>query len=115
MYDVGDAVYTRNFGTHGSKWVPAVVIGIMSAMNYRVQVDEAIWKRYRNQIHPRSTPISMLPESQTALPQLPLLPSPTAMAAPSVAPPATVAIDDETASVTYSETDALPGLRIMVW
>ena len=102
MYAVGDAVYVLNFRTHGSKWVPAVVIGILNAMNYRVQVEEAIWKRHHNQIRPQSTPISMQPELQTDspklnLPQLPMLLSPTAMVAPSVAPPATVAPDHESA------------------
>ena len=100
IYNVGEAVYVLNFGSHGSKWVPAVIISVLSAMNYRVQVDETIWKRHRNQIRPRSMPASMLPDLQTDTPRLnqPWLPTvftPASTSAFSVALSATVTADKE--------------------
>eukprot|EP00117_Sycon_ciliatum_P015218 scpid18577/ scgid6200/ Retrotransposable element Tf2 155 kDa protein type 1 len=63
-YSVGDAVYALNFSNYGSKWVPGVVLSIVSPMNYRIQVDEVVWKRHRNQLRPRSIPGAMIPSLQ---------------------------------------------------
>ena len=58
----GDAVYALNFSRHGAKWVPATVVSVCSPMNYRVQVDESVWKRHRDQLRARTIPTAMLPE-----------------------------------------------------
>ena len=70
-YKVGDSVYALNFGVHGSKWVPGVVSAVLSPMNYQVQVDDALWKRHRNQLRPRTVPTSMLPELSPPTSQMP--------------------------------------------
>ena len=54
----GDAVFTLNFGVHGAKWVPGHIVTARSALSYEVQVQDAIWKRHRNQLRPRSVPLS---------------------------------------------------------
>ena len=60
VFSVGQPVYTLNFSKYGEKWVPGVVTDVHSPMNYQVQVDEASWKRHRNQLRPRTLPESLV-------------------------------------------------------
>ena len=53
-FNVGQSVYVMNLGKHGSKWVPAVILSCLSAYNYKVKVNNFIWKRHRNQIRQRT-------------------------------------------------------------
>ena len=52
-FNVGRPVYVLNFGNHGSKWVPAVILSCVSVYNYKVKVNNFIWKQHRNQIRQR--------------------------------------------------------------
>jgi len=61
-FALGDAVYALNFSRHGATWVPGEITCVQSPMNYTVQVDDAAWKRHRDQLRPRTIPRSMLPE-----------------------------------------------------
>ena len=61
-FSAGDSVYALNFGRHGAKWLPGLVVSVLSPMNYKIQVDDAIWKRHRNQLRSRTVPTSMLPD-----------------------------------------------------
>ena len=68
-YKPGDAVFALRFQNHGTTWVPGVVLSICSAMNYSVQVNDVVWKRHRNQLRPRSIPLSQLAEQTRSAPQ----------------------------------------------
>ena len=57
-FQPGDAVFTLNFGSYGSKWVPGRIVSVISPVNYQVQVQDALWKRHRNQLRARSVPLS---------------------------------------------------------
>ena len=60
----GDPVFALSFSAHTPKWVPAVVTTVISPMNYKVRVDETVWKRHRDQLRPRTIPAAMLPDVQ---------------------------------------------------
>ena len=76
LFAVGQPVYTLNFGKYGEKWVSGVITAVHSPMNYQVQVDEASWKRHRNQLRPRTLPESLKPVTDPV--SIPL-PAPTAI------------------------------------
>ena len=52
LYQVGDAVYVRNFGK-GVPWVSGKIVQVLGLRNYKVQVQSfgnIIWKRHADQI-----------------------------------------------------------------
>eukprot|EP00117_Sycon_ciliatum_P014381 scpid82843/ scgid14660/ len=55
-YHMGQALLALNFSKSGAKWVPATVVSVLSPMTYQVSVGDAVWKRHRNQLQPRSIP-----------------------------------------------------------
>ncbi|XP_028418458.1 uncharacterized protein LOC114543815 [Dendronephthya gigantea] len=54
-YSLSQAVFARNFGK-GPRWIPGVVIRIISPRNYDVQVSDVVWKRHEEQLRPRQIP-----------------------------------------------------------
>ena len=59
-FQPGAAVFALNFGTYGAKWVLGTILSVVSPMTYQVQVQDAVWKRHRNQLRERSVPLSDL-------------------------------------------------------
>ena len=73
----GGAVFTLSFRRADSTWVPGVILSVLSPVNYQVQVEDVVWKRHRNQLRPRSVPLSELKEqSSSPRPTLEQLPRP---------------------------------------
>ena len=58
----GDAAYIEFRSRADSTWVPGVILSVLSPVNYQVQVEGVVWKRHRNQLRPRSVPLSELKE-----------------------------------------------------
>ena len=92
-FSAGDSVYALNFGRHGAKWLPGLVVSVLRPMNYQIQVDDAIWKRHRNQLRSRTVATSILPDLKP-----PDVVVPTTTTTPYVAVP--VAADSATPSST---------------
>ena len=86
----GDAVFTLSFRRADSTWVPGVILSVLSLVNYQVQVEDVVWKRHRNQLRPRSVPLSDLAERLPQRPTHPLprpvAPQPAAVVSPSPPP-----------------------------
>lgn len=59
-FSKGQPVFVLNYGRHGAKWLPGVVLSTLSSFNYQVQVGDSVWKRHRNQLRVRSFPTSMV-------------------------------------------------------
>lgn len=62
-FQPGQAVFAINYGVHGAKWIPGVVVSVISPLNYQVQVGDVLWKRHRNQLRMRSMQLSELQAS----------------------------------------------------
>lgn len=54
-YGQNQAVFVRNFGK-GARWIPGIIIKIISPRNYEVQVGDVVWKRHEEQLRPRYIP-----------------------------------------------------------
>ncbi|CAB4007683.1 Retrovirus-related Pol poly from transposon [Paramuricea clavata] len=54
-YSQNQAVFARNFGK-GARWLPGVIVKIISPRNYDVKVGDVMWKRHEEQLRPRHIP-----------------------------------------------------------
>ena len=54
-YSQNQAVFARNFG-RGARWLPGVIVKIISPRNYDVKVGDVMWKRHEEQLRPRHIP-----------------------------------------------------------
>ena len=64
-YSVNSKVMARNYGRHGSKWLPAIVTKKTGPVSYRCRLgDGEEIKRHQDQLHTRSDSISPAPPLQ---------------------------------------------------
>ena len=54
-FEVEDTVFAKSFG-RGAKWVPGIIIEIISPKSYMVQIKDVIWKRHEDQLKHRKIP-----------------------------------------------------------
>ena len=57
VYNVGDAVFAKNFGK-GEPWVAGKIVRVLGIRNYEVTVNDfgnMLWKRHNDQLMPRYT------------------------------------------------------------
>ena len=61
-YKPGDAVFAVSFRKSEPTWVPGIILSVCSPMDFKVQVEDVVWKRHRNQFRHRSVRLSQLAE-----------------------------------------------------
>eukprot|EP00117_Sycon_ciliatum_P047528 scpid79697/ scgid33944/ Uncharacterized protein K02A2.6 len=108
-YKPGDAVFVWSFRKSDPNWIPGVVLSLCSPMNYTVQIDDVVWKRHRNQLRPRSVPLTQFAE-RTGPAVHPTQPSRHDMVPP---PPNTRKPESpQDATVDQQATQSLPELAL---
>ncbi|XP_046559854.1 uncharacterized protein K02A2.6-like [Haliotis rubra] len=52
-FDVGQAVFVRNYGVYGARWLIGTIVERLGDRNYQVSVGSQVWKRHVDQIRSR--------------------------------------------------------------
>jgi hypothetical protein len=87
-FQPGQPVFVRNYGVHGAKWLPGVILERHGSRNYQVSVGEFVWKRHIDQLRIRYADMPAVqsggatPET-LVIPGQPLVEDPTSCQEPS--------------------------------